>query len=154
MTTPSWMDANAWDSLSLGGTLLIRDMITVGKPDFRDAGAVTVSQYAYKLWVEQYVLPKLAQLTGESMISGLASNAIGLSAVLVVLQSAGLMKKGETLEDGSLTPDVKGKSMSKKVLNSIIKSTELLIQQQLLLKATSMAGVGIPSGTPAAALSK
>ena len=64
------------------------------------------------------------------------------------------MKKGETLEDGALTPDVKGKSMGKKVLNAVIKSTELLVEQQLLLKATSMANVGIPSGQPAPALTK
>ena len=152
---PSWMDADAWNAVSLGGTLVLRDSITEGKPELRDAGAVAISQYVYLKWGGDYLSGALAGITGEKMISGLAANALGLSVVFLGLEAVGLMKKGKTvIDEGGVAPKVKGKGMSKKVVNALIQSTELLIEQQVLMKIAGVAGVGIPAGAPAAALAK
>ena len=153
---PSYLDASAYNALSLGGTVIVRDLLVDGKPEVKDAAVAAVAQYLYLKWGGNTLSGWLAGLTGEQMISGLAANAVGLGAILLAADASGLVKKSSVaIEDGSgVVPKMKGKSMSKKVVNALVQSTELLIEQQLLFKISGMAGMSIPSGQPAAALTK
>lgn len=156
MSAPSYLDADAYNGISLGGTVILRDLLVDGKPEIKDAAVAALAQYAYLKWGGSYLSGMLAGVTGEQMFSGLAANAVGLSAIMLVLDGTGLVKKSSVaIEDGSgVVPKMKGKSMSKKVVNALVQSTELLVEQQLLLKLTGMASVGIPAGQPSPALSK
>jgi hypothetical protein len=156
MSAPSYLDADAYDAISLGATVVVRDLIVDGKPEVKEAAITALSQYAYLKWGGSYLRGMLAGLTGEQMISGLAANAVGLGAAFLVLDATGLIKKSNNIVDDNsgVVPKMKGKSMTKKIVNAVVQSTELLIEQQLLLKVAGMSGVGIPPGQPAAALSK
>jgi hypothetical protein len=153
---PSYLDASAYNALSLGGTVIVRDLLVDGKPEVKDAAVAAVAQYAYLKWGGTTLSGWLAGLTGEQMVSGLAANAVGLGAVLLALEATGLVKKSSVAidDDSGVVPKMKGKSMSKKVVNALVQSTELLIEQQLLLKLSGMAGVSLPTGQPGPALTK
>ncbi len=154
MSVPSYLDADAWDALSLGGTLLVRDSLVKGKPKINNAVAVTVVQYAYDKYLRSWLEAKMEVFTGEAYVSALAANTVALTGLFTLLEKTKLLKakNGVDAIDEGLAPKVKGKGMSADLLNSMIQSIELLIEQRLLMSAVSMTGVAMPSKQPAPAL--
>lgn len=150
---PSYLDGDAFDALSLGGTLFLRDsLIGKGTPSITNAGALAIAQYIYDKTVKSQASGMIAAYTGEQYWSGLLANAGGLTVYFMLTEYLGLVSKKEKLgQDALVSVPVGGGKMSKKVLKSVIQASELLIERQVLLSATKMAGVSIPTDAPQAA---
>lgn len=149
-TLPSYLDADAFDSLSLGGTLFLRDaLIGKNEPSVSKAGALAIAQYIYDKTAKPKAAGMISTYTGESYWSGLLANATGLTVYFMLTEYLGLVSKSEKLGQDALLPlpSADGK-MGKKFIKSIIQASELLVERQVLLAATKMAGVNIPENQP------
>ncbi len=145
------LDADAWDAISLGGTLLLRDTVLHGKTEVKKPLTLTVSQYIYNKTIKTNLEGMIRGFTNESYFSALLANSVGLSAYFLAADAVGLTsKKSDPSESEGIVPDVKVKGkMTKKVVNALLESMELLVEQQGLLWATQrVSGWAPPAGQP------
>lgn len=152
MSSPAQMlDADAWDAISLGGTLLVRDVVLQGKPEIKKPLTLTVSQYIYNKTIKQQLEGTIRGFTNETYFSALLANTIGLSAYFLAADAIGLTsKKSDPSASEGVVPDMKVKGkMSKKVVNALLESAELLVEQQALMWATHrISGWAPPASAP------
>ena len=145
------MDADAWDAVSLGGTLLVRDAIVKGKPNVMRAGVLTVAQYAYDKTVKNQLQAWMRGFSNEAYFSSLLANTVGLTGFFLISDAIGVIGKGsDPSESEGIVPDLKVKGkMTKKVVNALLESMELLFEQQALMYVTTaVSGMAPAPGTP------
>jgi hypothetical protein len=148
-TIKNMMDNDAWDALSLGGTLLVRDSVVKGKPNVKRAAALTVAQYAYDKTVKDGLQALFRGFSNEAYYSSLVANTLGLTGFLLAADAIKIIgKDSDPSESEGLIPDVKVKGkMSKKVINALLESMELIVEQQALMYATTaISGWAPPTG--------
>lgn len=149
-TVKNMMDNDAWDAVSLGGTLLVRDALLKGKPNVKRAVALTVAQYAYDKTVKDKLQGLVRGFSNEAYFSSLVANTIGLTGFLLVADAANILgKESDPTQSEGLVPDLKVKGkMSKKVINALLESMELMLEQQALMYATTAVSGWAPSSAP------
>lgn len=147
----SILTGDAGDSLTLAATVAVRDVVRGKSVKPALVVATGASQFVYDKFLKQYIVGYAAQLTGEQYWSAMLANAVGLSAVILAVDSTGALPDRADLSEGeaSVLPTPGGSGMGKKALKALVKSTELLVEQKVLVWAVSKVAPGLlPSSAP------
>lgn len=101
------------------------------------------SQLAYNKLLASYFGGMLSGLTGETYWASLLGNAAGLSLVLYMLRSVGVVRSDD-VGDGAVLP-----SPSSPMLSAVTEASELLIEKMLLQQLLGKTNLPLVGGSMA-----
>ena len=135
-------DPSAKKAFYLSVTSLINDILKQKGLRWQKAAVTGLADYVALIWVNGFFAGPLAKLTGETMWSGLLSEGLSLSVLLMLSKNVGLV--GSDKVDGLVqSPDL-GSSGFSNWLESVLDVALMIGERQFLITIGQNTGI-VPS---------